>query len=323
MTHNQVVQVVSHWFKLNPKVKVVSRYSYDFPVPDIQIQTKDNQIIQVECKPTTDNKREYITGLGQAIAYCVQSDFVYLAIPLKEMKKYEKWFWPESVGLLGVEQSNVVELRKPKKNKIISDEKRREIKRGYAYYRDLTLYEIYSIMKDISSFKISNHQDKIDNIIWNAIIKHRNWKSAKSSNLLNIKLLIRDLKLFSFQQNEILQNGRELIEIGDKNDEELFKEYGRKLFLIDGNFIDIIAIIQEMNEEYQHWSDINSFKKELSGRIVSEKLASESTNVMRDLQDIPRIMIQLDVLHHHTKSSLFNQPYSINWKKLIPLIKNR
>ncbi len=323
MNHNQVIQVVSNWFKLNPKVEIVSRYSYDFPVPDIQIQTKDNKLIQVECKPTTENKREYITGLGQAIAYCVQSDYSYLAMPLSEIKKYEKWFWPDYIGLLGVEINNVVELRKAKQSKIKSPEAKTSIKRGYAYYRDLNIHEIYSITKYLLEFKISSNSSDIDNVIWNGILKHRDWKSSKSSNILNIKLLLRDLKLFNFKENIILENGLEIIDIGNKNNEEMLKEYGRKLFLIDGNYIDIIALIQEINDEHTNWNDVNEFKEELSCRVVNEKLATEKTNVIRDLQDILRILMQLDVLHHSKKNSLFNPLFIINWKKLIPFIKNR
>ncbi len=57
MTHNQVVQLTSNWFKIKPEVELVSRFSYDFPVPDVQVQLKTKEIIQVECKPSGANKR--------------------------------------------------------------------------------------------------------------------------------------------------------------------------------------------------------------------------------------------------------------------------
>lgn len=323
MTHNQVIQIVSNWFKLKKEVKLVSRFSFDFPVPDIQIQTINGEIIQVECKPSTENKREYITGLGQSIAYCIQADYSYLALPIPEMQKFEKWLWPEFIGLLGVDINNVVEIRKPIKSKIKTNENKQDIKRGYAYYRDLTIDEIYHITKALSSHKITLNQEKVDNIIWNEITKYRKWKSSKFSNLTNIKLLLRDLKLFNFKENELLKNGIELIQIGDKNNKEMLLEFGRKLFLIDGNFIDIVAIIQELNEDEYSYNNIHTFKKALTDKIITEKLATETTNVNRDLQDILRILHNLDVLKHNKKRTLFNTPYSINWKSLIPFIKNR
>lgn len=238
------------------------------------------------------------------------------------MQKYQTWFWPEFIGLLGVEPNNVIEIRKPIKSPV-NDRKQKAIKRGYAYYRDLSIREIYYILKAISKRMFLEEEEIIDDLIWQEITKHRSWKSSKSSNLLNIKLLLRDLKLFNFKEGKILDNGFELINIGDKNDNEQLKEFGRKLFLIDGNFINIVAIIQEMIDEVPHFNDMNSFKVELSKRIILEKLASNNTDVFRDLRDVIRILTQLDIIKHSKKSELFSSLIVVNWKKLIPFIKNR
>ncbi|MCX7879717.1 MAG: hypothetical protein N2517_03560 [Ignavibacteria bacterium] len=93
MTHNEVVQLVSNWFKQKSDVEIVTRFAYHFPMPDIQVKYLNGTLAQIECKASNLNRREYLTGLGQAIAFCRHSDKSYLALPRKELELMEKWLW--------------------------------------------------------------------------------------------------------------------------------------------------------------------------------------------------------------------------------------
>lgn len=45
MTHSEVVFAVSNWFKMKPEVEIVTRFSFNFPMPDIQVQFSDGSIV--------------------------------------------------------------------------------------------------------------------------------------------------------------------------------------------------------------------------------------------------------------------------------------
>ncbi|MCX7908594.1 MAG: hypothetical protein N2560_03640 [Ignavibacteria bacterium] len=322
MTHFEVVQTVSNWFKIKPEVEIVSRYSFSFPVPDITVQFVDGTIALIECKPSHASRREYLTGLGQAIAFCRHSEKSYLALPKKEFLELEKWLWPEYVGILAVDYQNVEVIREPIFQPQILVEKE-NIKRGYAYYRDLKINEIYFILKELvnSSENFTKKQD-LDNILWTSLTKIRKWKSSKQSNILNTKLLIRDLKLFDFSLNRVSNLGKELLSINSEDFEKL-KEFFRKLFLLEGNYIDIVGIIQMLNDKYDVFESVNHFDRLLSEEIIKEKLATKNTNIIRDLRDIRRILKELDILSSWKKIDNRVGKFTINWNKIIHFIKLR
>ena len=324
MTHNQVVQLTSNWFKIKPEVELVSRFSYGFPVPDVQVQLKTKEIIQVECKPSGANKREYITGLGQAISYCTQADYSYLSLPKNEFLSVQKWLWPDYIGILIADNNKIEIKREAKKCESKDNSKRQEIKRGYAYYRDLKIQEIYFVMKSLENWKIqSSRTNKVDDVIWDEMQKHRKWKSSKNSNVLNIKLLLRDLKLYDFQNNIITENGFEVIKSGDLNMPSVLNELLLRLFLIEGNFIDIVAIIQDISEEYIDVNNLEVFKQVIAAEMIKEKLATDETNIERDLRDILYILKEFNILKESKNKNLFGTRYYINWKPILPLIKSR
>jgi len=61
------------------------------------------------------------------------------------------------------------------------------------------------------------------------------------------------------------------------------------------------------------------FKKHLVDEIIKQKLATSKTNVIRDLQDIPRILRDLNILSDWTQIGLAYR-YVVNWKYLLSLI---
>jgi hypothetical protein len=326
MTHNEVIQVVSSWFKQKNEVELVSRYSPGFPEPDIFVQFRNKKTAQIECKPSGAIGREYLTGLGQAISYFTQADLSYLAIPKNEMEALKQFFWVENVGLLSIGEGKVYEIRKPEPPANIK-KKISIVKRGYAYYRDYTPKEIYILLKSIEDSRVSSgfNKDSIRESIWNTLIRIRNINSSKSksSYLTNISILLRDLKLINNSDYSILPNGSELLVIGAKEDWLSLDKLVAKLFLIDGGFIDIVALIQELNDLRYNFPSVDEFKKTLSAKILEEKLATPRTNVHRDLPDVFRILQKLDLITEWIKVDLLGGRFNVKWKNILPFVKFR
>lgn len=139
---------------------------------------------------------------------------------------------------------------------------------------------------------------------------------------MNIKLLLRDLKLFDINSYQILPLGLELLSI-EKNKTDNIQDFFRRLFLLEGNYIDIVGIIQELNDNYGNFQDKEMFKELLKEAIIAEKLATQDTDVKRDLQDILRIIKELEIFGKWKTSNTKGGMYLINWRKILPLVKFR
>lgn len=321
MKHEEVIQAVAEWFRADPNVTLVTKtYGRGFPNPDISVQFTQDKIAYVECKPSDAIGREYVTGLGQCVAYLLFADFSYLALPEKEMREYQKYFWVQSIGLLSVKDDFTVNrIRPAQSSPVVTAKERRE--RGYGYYRDLKPFEIHSLLKVIQSKRISQHKldiKKIEDAMWQQVCRMRKIKSQRqrSSWILNIRLLLRDLQLINPQDYSLTEDGFRLLQLGDLSDKQPYMNELARCFLINANFIDIVTLIQTLNDQYSGFSSVSQFKKLLAKKIYDEKLATKGTNVMRDLQDIPRILRDLNIISDWMRLGLVNR-YIINWKYVL------
>jgi hypothetical protein len=318
MEHEEVVEAVVEWFKRQPHIILVKKGRGEFPDPDVFAQDKKSKITFVECKPSGSSGREYLTGLGQAIAYTTLSNFSFLAIPQKEMVEYRKYFVVETIGLLSVTESGDVTIVKKAREgkpkfKSIRD-------RSYGYYRDLKSEEIYEILKTI--YSAQGMEDRIKDSIWKTLCKMRELKSERQKTgwLLNVKLLLRDLGLIN-EDMSLTKNGLTLLQLGASKNKDLYIKELTRCFLVNANYIDILSLIQELNNKYNAFISVGKFKELLAKKIIEEKLATENTNVMRDLQDILRILRDLGVITEWSTVGHLGGRFNINLKKVSQFLK--
>lgn len=326
MEHEDVVEAVSDWFKADKNVVLISKgYGRGFPSPDVMVQYKQGKVALVECKPSDAGGREYITGLGQSLAYLLFADYSYLALPEKEMNTFQKYFWIKEIGLLSVKENLRVQLvRQALESKVILKREEPRI-RGYGYYRDLRPIEIHSILRAIQTERNKQtrfNRDKIENAIWREVLKMRKIRSQKQKNawILNIKLLLRDLQLVNLDDYSLTEDGFRLLQLGTLPDKRPYFDELARCFLLNANYLDILTLIQSLNDENIGFNSVQEFKEKLAKMIIREKLATKGTNVIRDLQDIPRILKDLKILSGWKKYG-FNYRYNINWKRVLALIR--
>jgi len=183
LEHAKVVEAVANWFKANKDIVLVTKgYGKRFPNPDITAQFRQGKIALVECKPSDASGREYMTGLGQSLAYLTFADFSYLAMPEKELSIYQKYFWIKEIGLLSVKENLEVQLfRQATESKVILKREEPRI-RGYGYYRDLRPSEIHSILRAIQTERnkqLRLDKSKIENAIWREVLRLRSIQSQR------------------------------------------------------------------------------------------------------------------------------------------------
>jgi hypothetical protein len=306
---------VTEWFKSQKVVTLVRKGRGEFPDPDVHVQYRNQKVALVECKPSDAGGREYLTGLGQAIAYTTLANFSYLAVPSKEMKEFRRFFTVSKIGLMSVEEAGEIEvLQKPKESRPSSVASR---ERSYGYYRDLKPAEIYEILRSITRQDRGNH---VRDAIWATLKRHRDLRSEKQKSawLLNTHLLLRDLGLINSDWT-LTRGGVALLQFGRSSKNMYGKELTR-CFLVSANYIDILTLIQELNNKHVGFRSVDAFKEALKGAILREKLATEQTNIRRDLQDILRILRELNLITDWEKVGLVGR-HNVNWKTIIPLLK--
>jgi len=161
---------------------------------------------------------------------------------------------------------------------------------------------------------------RIRDSVWGALKQHRNVQSEKQKNawLLNVYLLLRDLSLINSDWS-LTRSGISLLQFGRSNKELYMKEL-TKCFLINANYIDILTMIQELNNQQSKFSNVGVLKKILENKIIKEKLATPKTNVERDLQDILRILKELDLITSWEKIDNGGR-FNVNWRKIVPFLK--
>lgn len=325
MNHDEVIEACANWFKSNPEVTLIAKgYGRAFPSPDVRAQYQNNKIAFVECKPSDAGGREYLTGLGQSLAYLTSADFSYLALPQKEMDEYDQYFWIQIVGLLSIRDDLTVQLHREASQSEVLVEREEPRVRGYGYYRDLRPLEIHAILQAIERGRARRRRPNIQQIkdaMWEQVCSMRNIQSQRQKNawILNMSLLLRDLQVINPNDYSLTEDGFRILQLGELPDKQPFLNELARLFLINANYLDIVTIIQSLNDNYSGFDSVSQFKNLLSEEIINQKLATEGTNVIRDLQDIPRILRDLNILSTWKSIGLAHR-YTINWRNVLSVI---
>lgn len=297
MTHNEVLEKVFNYFRSKQNFKIVRKNYGGFPKPDIYLEDDRTRIYSIECKGSYDNMREYITGIGQVVSYLSFSNFSYLAIPEERVRDLEIFITIDKIGLISV--SNQVSI--VKKAKFNTLKPKPKILRGYAYYRDLKLDEIKEILKVINN----SPQSKIEQKIWDYLRKKRKIRTSKNSWMLNIKLFLRDLNIVD-NNFKLTRTGYDLLL--STEDEHSFKQKIKFLLLNEGNFKEIVLIIDEERKKLLTDFRVEELKELVAMRLEDEKLSRSQESAKRDLNDIFRILKDLEILDRN---------YFINWKNVL------
>jgi len=213
--------------------------------------------------------------------------------------------------------------RKAQQSKVLVKREEPRV-RGYGYYRDLRPLEIHAILKEIARQRARRRRPNIQQIkdaMWQQVCRMREIGSQKQKNswILNMSLLLRDLQVINPNDYSLTEDGFRLLQLGELKDKQPFLNQLARLFLINANFLDIVTMIQGLNDEHSGFASTVQFKTLLSKEIVNQKLATKDTNVMRDLQDIPRILRDLNILSSWKKLGLTHR-YTINWKHVLSVI---
>lgn len=276
-----------------------------FPKPDIVLLGLSKEPIPqiaFEVKPPHAVKREYLTGLGQAISYLMKFPLVYIILPEEEIDGIRIPLFIqeiiEKVDLnIGVISYNIFTY-KPKilKEAILQkqiDVQRLEAEitkskpRSWLFWMDTSLDEVAEMLKKIYEVEGRNIKGDIKDVVmeelWNEVLTTRYATSTRpASYKLNYKLFLDTLNLWT-GNGKLTVLGNRLFELCKKYgvDSTEFKDALHYVILTEGGYLKILVLIDKIQglSEFKNKGtkdELNKIIRDIRTELRLEKKDYES-----------------------------------------------
>jgi hypothetical protein len=312
--HDELVELLSNIilqkFKDIFNNVFITRVSIDFPKPDfiyIPYGLKENirditkylgqttlterpppLPVSFEVKTPYVSKHEYITGLGQAIAYNSITPLSYLVIPNTNIEGFEVSEFIKgiininnlSIGLFSYKMDNpnnieLVKEAKPIRTSQIAEIAR--IKRSYSYWRETKPEEVFEALKISKEMEKSGKELSINSVLdrlWKEVLVKRFKNTERVSSFkLNYKLFLIQNSLLD-ATGRLTVIGRHLLTIGESfgKDSELFKEALTYVMLRYGGHLTLLSKIYNVQKEMDenHLSSFDVWVEEIVNRLKAQ-----------------------------------------------------
>lgn len=260
---------------------VVRTGDWDWPRPDyVCYDEEQNVTYALEFKPPFQSKREYLTGLGQTLAYLQKHMYSGLIVPYTADDGFHiadfisdtlrsPEFSTVAVSLYAYDYNTakidilhpITALREAGSLKM----KLPEVKTFWCWWRDLSHYELYELLN--LSFAFGDYQGDIytDYIYpafykmmvdgktrqWDGMPRSKNSSDASmKSEKQNCKIPLVQPELWSREECRLTDLGYELLEIGKKfgPDSKRFMDRLTYLILVNGRHLDLINIVEKFQK---------------------------------------------------------------------------
>lgn len=318
---------------------------WDWPRPDYVCFDKGiNATYALEFKPPFQSKREYLTGLGQSLAYLQKHNYSGLIVPYCADDGFQiaefisntlqsPEFNSVPISLFAYDYNTgsidilrpITAIRGNVNFKIKAD----ETKTFWCWWRDISHYELYDLLN--LSFIYADqdgdiYSDHIYPTFYKMMVdkKTRQWdgcprsktgsEASMKAEKQNYKIPLFQLGLWSQGEGRLTELGFELLEIGKKYGPNSKKFIDRLayLVLVDGRHRDLINLINN----YQKFGDIPKSSKEYTvaleqflsdnGCIGKRKPTAKTTDAKNSyLRDEMKLWNKFGFLYPSSKSSYF------------------
>ncbi|NJE11822.1 hypothetical protein [Thermococcus sp. LS2] len=297
LTHNELVDVVSQAilkkYRDHFKDMFITNVSIDFPKPDFiympyrfvemrkitpkklkNLVSVDSGImvpVAFELKPPYAMKHEYLTAIGQALAYTLVFPVSYLVIPEFSIREdfdgvqfVEKIITRHNlkIGIISYNSNNpnkveLIREAEPIYDTLDSDTVSAmitKIKRSYSYWRDTRPEEVYDVLKIVERVMLEKREsssimDDVFNRVWEEILSSRFSEASKNSYILNYKLFFVQNGLID-KNGKITALGLNLLLLGERlgSDSNEFRDLVTYVLLIYGGHYQVLSKIYKIQE---------------------------------------------------------------------------
>lgn len=336
---------------------------WDWPRPDYVCFDEGLKCsYAMEFKPPAQNKREYLTGLGQSFSYLQKHSYAGLIIPyvaddgfpiaqfiLDTMKSPE--FMNISSSLYAYDPSNGdIQLLKPILNlrtDVPTSTVANEAKTFWCWWRDISQYELFDLLYlsfmynkctgDIYTDHIYpefyNKMINKQTMQWDGSARNKTY-SARSyaSEKQNYKIPLSQLELWNNGDCRLTDLGYRMLEIGSKYgpNSQRFVDALAYLVLTNGRHLDLINIVNtfqsgimpEQSKDYL--LQIESYLT-ANGCIGKRKPTAITTNAKGSyLRDEPKLWNKFGLLKPYNNHSYFipKKGYEFDWERITNILVN-
>lgn len=328
----------------------------DWPRPDIAFEDlTSGATLALEFKPPNQPKREYITGVGQMLTYLREFEFAGLVLPKKSsdgfaISTYVKSMIEDDIPNLPLalfsydKSASVLTVERDLQDRIGSAPKR-PARRGrgtfWAYWRDLSNYDVFSLLQKIDSQSVPSFSSafgsywKSDVVgkkarTWEGILRKKKAKAKVTPEERNAFYALRHSGLVD-PQGQITMPGLELLHVGKVYgpDSIAFLTMLARQILVDGQHLELILWVEKESSELAVTDKGNSadYLTALDDRLVAEGVIpprSKTASKAHFIRDEPKLWNKLGLLHKRSTSDYFHPGlgYRFDWRKIISIIES-
>lgn len=327
-----------------------------WPRPDIAFEDRTKgSSFAIEFKPPNHSKREYVTGLGQAITYLDDFEFSGLVVPNLSADGFEIGSYllkllnrdldalPIALFTYDLDPKEIVVRRKLKPRKSPPS----QIPKGvggnvfWGYWRDLSRFDLYQLLLLTDSKHKGSSFDDVFRDFWKAFAvkgKAQTWeglprkrkkKNARSyaSERLNARLAMDHAGMIS-SEGDLTGQGHELLRVGKiyGPDSAAFSEGIARQVLLEGGHLELIFWVEEQHRFLSEPDKQASYAyfEALDRALIQAGVIAPPTGAAKAhfLRDEPKLWNKLGLLHRVTKNRYFHQGLGLafDWRKIISVL---
>lgn len=331
----------------------------DWPRPDIAFEdSTSNSSFAIEFKPPNQPKREYVTGLGQAITYLSDFEFAGLVVPKRtadgfEISRYlydilDRELAELSLALFeydrDVSDLNVLRSLTPRTPPLAKIPNGIGRKVFWGYWRDLSNYDLFTLIR-LSDEMDGQDFSKIFQNFWTKFAakgkaltwegKARKAKKPNSKSLgperLNAKLAMHHSGLLS-ADGRLTASGHELLRVGKiyAPDSSAFMELLAYRILMDSRHLNLIFWVEEQNRsiEVSNKNKSNQYFSALDKTLVESGVIAPRKHhaaKMHFIRDEPKLWNKLGLLVRDGSRKYFHKGHGLlfDWRKIVSVTSSR
>ena len=329
----------------------------DWPRPDIAFEDRTTKSsIALEFKPPNQPKREYVTGLGQALTYLNDFEFAGLIVPEVSNDGFAiaEYFRDMLTGVLDEMPVALLSYRTNPSNLKILQPLRERIdgpqslpagvgaKVFWGYWRDLSSFDLLTFLQLIDR-STRNDFDVIFDKFWRSFAttgRARTWegdyrkrKQMKAAGhmgeRINVWLAMRHAGLID-TDGRITADGYELLRVGKVYgaDSSAFLDVLARHVLTNGRHLDLILWVEDQQRYIapDKKQDADTFYHALDLRLVREGvIAMPPANAAKQyfLRDELKLWNKLGLLVHSGRERYFHENHGLafDWRRVISVLE--
>jgi hypothetical protein len=329
----------------------------DWPRPDIAFEDRTTMSsIALEFKPPNQPKREYVTGLGQALTYLNDFEFAGLIVPevsndgfaiaeyFRDMLRGVLSNMPVALLTYRLQPSNL-KILQPLRDRVGGPKKLPTgvgAKVFWGYWRDLSNYDLLTFLTLIDRAKPQQF-DRVFDQFWKSHAvtgRARTWEGeprkrkiinapGRLGERINVWLAMRNAGLID-SMARITADGYELLSVGKiyGPDSAAFLDVLARYVLTNGRHLDLILWVEEQQRCISAGKKLeaDSFYHALDKQLIREGIiATPPANAAKQhfLRDEPKLWNKLGLLVHSGNERYFHAKHGLvfDWRRLISVLE--